>query len=174
MGHVIWTMKEAREVIDKQENFWLSDCSCREGRGNKCKKGQRVCLGFSEQATSTSTNRGRVDKAEVEKLLKFAAEEELVPRPFVDEDGRAIAVCFCCPCCCDYILGKPGTENVAGKSIERTDRSKCTACGSCVDICYFGARKIENGALKIDSAKCYGCGLCVDACAPGAVTMTAR
>jgi ferredoxin len=174
MGHVVWTMEEVKKVLPDQETFWLSDCICREEKGNKCKKGTRVCLGFSEKSTSTPHNRGPIDRKAMMELLELAKTEKLVSRPYINDDGKAVAVCFCCPCCCDYIPGKPDAVNVAGPSVEATDMALCAACGECVDLCYFGARKVVDGVLKIDQTKCYGCGLCVDVCAPGAIKMRKR
>lgn len=48
MGHLVWTPGETRRIIPDQETFWLSDCECRAEKGGRCKKGMRVCLGFSE------------------------------------------------------------------------------------------------------------------------------
>lgn len=175
MSHVVWTLDEAKKAMGDRDTFWLSDCACRQDRGGKCAKGMRVCLGFSEQATSSQSNRGQVGRKEVEELLQFAKTEKLVPRPFLDDNGTMIALCLCCPCCCDYILGKPGLENIAGPSIEATDMDACVSCGECVPACYFGARKLDDdGALKIDRSKCYGCGLCVDTCAPAAIKMVKK
>ena len=58
--------------------------------------------------------------------------------------------------------------------VEATDTAACVSCGLCVDLCYFGARKMVDGTLKVDKSKCYGCGLCVDTCAPGAISMKPR
>lgn len=175
MGHVVWTMEEAVRALPAQDIFWLSNCSCREEKGSVCGKGMRVCLGFSESATSTSNGRGPISRKEMYELLKFAKAEKLVPRPYLDDQGTMTALCLCCPCCCDYTLGKPGAENIAGPSIEATAMELCTSCGSCADVCYFGARQIGgDGLLKIDRSKCFGCGLCADACAPGAVKMGKR
>ena len=174
MGHVIWTMDEVKKAIPDQDTFWLSNCVCRDGKGGTCKKGLRVCLGFSENATSTPNNRGPITRAEMIKNLEFASTEKLVPRPFIGDDGKVNGVCFCCPCCCVYILGVPGMVNVAGPSVEATDTAACVSCGMCVDLCYFGARKIVDGTLKVDKSKCYGCGLCVDTCSSGAISMKPR
>lgn len=175
MGHIIWTMDEVVKALPARDTFWLSDCACRGKKNVKCEKGTRVCLGFSEEATSTPNNRGPIRREEMEDLLKFAKVENLVPRPYLNDQGGVTAVCFCCPCCCDYILGKPGSDNVAGPSIEATDSATCVSCGLCVPLCYFGARKLDaGGVLRVDRSKCFGCGVCVDACAPGAIKMVNR
>jgi Pyruvate/2-oxoacid:ferredoxin oxidoreductase delta subunit len=174
MGHIIWTLDEVKKAIPDQDTFWLSDCACRKEKGNTCKKGVRMCLGFSEKATSTPNNRGPITRAKMKELLEFAKTEHLVPRPFIGDNGKVTSVCLCCPCCCDYILGKPGETNVAGPSVEATDKAACVSCEACVDLCYFGARKVVDGTLTIDRSKCYGCGVCVDSCGPGAISMKPR
>jgi len=100
MGHVIWTLDESIGAIPAQRDFWLSNCGCREDNGSKCSKGMKVCLGFTEEATSTPHGREKIGRDGVEKLLVFAREQNLVPRPYLDEAGNVTAVCFCCPCCC--------------------------------------------------------------------------
>lgn len=172
MGHVIWTLEEAAAAIPRQKDFWLSNCGCREDNGSKCSKGLQVCLGFSEEATSTPHGREKISRDRVQELLAFAREQKLVPRPYLDEAGTVTALCLCCPCCCSYIKGS--YPNIAGKSIETTDMAACNSCGACVDLCYFGARKLEYGALKVDKAKCYGCGVCVADCPSGAIKMAKR
>ncbi|MBI5884165.1 MAG: 4Fe-4S binding protein [Elusimicrobia bacterium] len=172
MGHVVWTYEDTRKALPDGDAFWLSDCSCRKDEGGGCKKGMRVCLGFSPEATSTPDNRSPVGRKQVEDLFKFARAENLVPRPWVTDDGKVTAVCFCCPCCCTYILGKTG--NAAGPKIESTIIEACTDCGACEPVCYFGARKMSGGKLEILRDKCFGCGLCAPACPAEAIRMAPR
>jgi len=42
---------------------------------------------------------------------------------------------------------------------------KCTACGTCVDSCPFGAIDLQNEAARINDNICTGCNACVSACA---------
>ncbi len=52
--------------------------------------------------------------------------------------------------------------------------TRCRACGTCVEICEFGAPELieENGhpTSWIDPAICNGCGTCVAHCPSGAIT----
>lgn len=172
MGHVVWTLEDVKAALPAQDTFWLSDCACRKEAGGGCKKGLRVCLGFSPESTSTADRRGPVGRREVDELLRLSEAENLVPRPWLDDGGKVAAVCFCCPCCCAYILGKE--PNVAGPKKESTDRRACQDCGACESVCYFGARKVVGGKLEVLAAKCFGCGLCVGACPTSAVAMIHR
>ncbi len=50
------------------------------------------------------------------------------------------------------------------------DEEKCTACGSCVDVCPVDALKID-GKAKVDENECIDCGTCVDECPEGAISL---
>ena len=172
MGHVVWTLREAEEALPAQQTFWISNCDCREKKGGGCQKGMRVCLGFHPEATSTDHGRVPVDRVEVSKLFAFAKAKKLIARPYLTDAADCVAVCFCCDCCCAYLHG--GGKNVAGKSIQATDMSRCNSCGLCVDSCHFHARTLGKGILKIDKDGCYGCGLCVVDCPMDAIAMVPR
>ena len=40
----------------------------------------------------------------------------------------------------------------------------CLGCGTCKDVCEFGAIQIINGIAVIDKEKCTSCGKCIDVC----------
>jgi pyruvate formate lyase activating enzyme len=54
------------------------------------------------------------------------------------------------------------------------NRSKCGACGVCVEACPRGANSIVDGGCAIDRKKCDGCGACAQACPNGARTIMGR
>jgi len=51
------------------------------------------------------------------------------------------------------------------------DKSKCTACGVCANVCPQQAIAINNSAT-INKALCTGCGICVGACPNSAISLT--
>jgi len=53
----------------------------------------------------------------------------------------------------------------------RIDENKCIGCGLCVEICSFGAMKM-NGKLPAVSDTCVFCGECEKICPTGAITMS--
>ena len=55
------------------------------------------------------------------------------------------------------------------RTIEIVDKSKCTGCSACLNVCSAGAISMEIDSdgfcyPKVDLNKCIGCGLCYDRC----------
>lgn len=81
---------------------------------------------------------------------------------------------------CQELVGKTAKQIVTYKNLSALpkrkavyDLEKCAHCPDkpCVDTCYFGALRIENGALVHDEMKCSGCSLCQARCGKHAITM---
>jgi ferredoxin len=53
------------------------------------------------------------------------------------------------------------------------DKSKCTACGVCANVCPQGAIMINNLA-EVNTALCIGCGVCVGTCPNDAISLIER
>jgi ferredoxin len=175
--HYVATRDEAEELIAAFDKFWVSNCGCRE-KGPGCQRSRLdVCLFFDPQMGGTGSDFREVDAAFVAGIMKEAAEKRLVLRPFrYDEDRtRTQGICFCCDDCCYYCRGEDEqAECDKGAYIARTDEKACAACGTCVDVCYFGARALEGDELAVDEEACYGCALCLDVCPEGCISMAAR
>jgi heterodisulfide reductase subunit A-like polyferredoxin len=60
---------------------------------------------------------------------------------------------------------------IRGTQVAQVDADRCTACGTCAEVCAFGAREVDG---SLDVGHCYDCGLCADACPARAVTMVVR
>ncbi len=62
------------------------------------------------------------------------------------------------------LLRKP--ELTATPIIASVNPRLCSACGVCVEVCPFGARRIEPGmaVAEVVAVLCQGCGACVAAC----------
>ena len=54
------------------------------------------------------------------------------------------------------------------------DRTKCSSCGTCVDICptdvYFGSKPQETPAIAYPE-ECWHCNACVHDCPDGAIRL---
>jgi ferredoxin len=44
------------------------------------------------------------------------------------------------------------------------EETKCTGCGSCVEICSVEALTLIDGIAVIDPNLCVECGVCIDEC----------
>lgn len=170
--HFVCTQAEARDLIEENQSYWVSNCECREAKGG-CKRSRiDVCLSFTDAEDGNSKH--EVDFYHVVELLLEAENKKLVIRPYRSENREKVeGICFCCDDCCDYFMNAEEKCD-PGDMIEQTDGQWCTACGDCVDICYFGARQIKDNELVLDEDKCYGCGLCVEVCPNNAIRMSPR
>jgi heterodisulfide reductase subunit A len=53
------------------------------------------------------------------------------------------------------------------------DETKCSGCGTCIQVCPYGAlRKNDKGLAEVIVAACKGCGCCGATCPECAITMT--
>ncbi len=52
------------------------------------------------------------------------------------------------------------------------DADKCTACGQCLDVCWYDALSMQ-GDLPVKSEACVGCGYCFQVCPTGALEVPA-
>lgn len=174
--HYVCTRDKARDLIDSHERFWVSNCGCREIRGNCARSRIDVCLQFREETAAGPSGLREISRAEAERILDEARDKHLVSRPFRNESDPAEVdgICFCCDDCCGYFIDPGGYGCDKGGMIERTDMDVCTHCGECVGVCYFGARKLRRQSLILISDKCHGCALCADVCPEGCITMIPR
>jgi Pyruvate/2-oxoacid:ferredoxin oxidoreductase delta subunit len=174
--HYVCTHDEAKELINKNQKFWVSNCGCREGNEKGCRRSRiDVCLMFDEGEGSSGSNKKAVDRAFVDGIVKEVETKHLVARPFRNEARTDTSgICFCCDDCCGYFA--EGNEYTCdkGKFIEKTDMDYCSQCGLCEEVCYFKARKMNNKELEVDRDNCYGCGLCVSACPEDCIKMLKR
>ncbi len=53
------------------------------------------------------------------------------------------------------------------------DREKCSACGTCVDLCHFHALALRETAELLPFS-CEGCGVCAHFCPEGAITLAEK
>jgi ferredoxin len=174
--HYVCTRDEAGELIRTNDRFWISNCGCREARG-KCERSRiDVCLQFVEVTAADLSGLRVATREEAEGILKEAEAKHLVSRPFRDEHTktRTEGICFCCDDCCGYFTDPGDYDCEKGRLIEQTDMEKCTDCGLCADVCYFGARKMEGGRLVVRRVRCYGCALCLDVCPEDCIRMVER
>jgi len=173
--HYVCTRKEALDITNNHNQFWVSNCGCREAK-KKCNRSRHdVCLFFYKDIASPETVLKNLSQKEVEDIFKEAEEKHLVFRPFRNPKNMTenAGICFCCDDCCCYFLD-PNERSDKGCFIEKTNTDNCITCGKCADLCYFNAREMNEAELLIDRSKCYGCGLCADVCQENCIEMIDR
>jgi ferredoxin len=94
--------------------------------------------------------------------------------------GRALTICFCCPCCCTIFKStryypdnvKESLVRLKGLRIVIND-TRCTGdtCGVCIDECFTGALSFGPEGVVWNGALCKGCGRCATVCPQKAVTV---
>lgn len=175
--HYVSTLSEAKKLIENNDLFLISNCGCREGKGNICNRSKiDVCLQFKNFPSSGSGSLREISKEEALDLVDLAKKNKLVARPFKDLENKVdtVGICFCCDDCCGYFLNPEEEKCEKGKYIESTNREDCTDCGLCVGICYFKARKMVKDKLVLFPENCYGCGLCQEVCPTNCIDMVLK
>jgi len=172
--HYVCTHEKAQEVINARNQFWVSNCGCRESRKKCARSRMDVCLMFNPDDPGSGSGKKEVSRAEVMGILQEAQNKHLVARPFrnetrTDTDG----ICFFCDDCCGYFL-EPAERCDKGELIAETDLHLCSQCGDCVEVCYFKARKLNEDKLTTENELCYGCGLCIAVCPEDCIQMVCR
>ena len=85
-----------------------------------------------------------------------------------------------CPKCGSYTIGNEAynaqkNSTPSGVSQEKIiqspviDKTKCTGCGECIEVCPFKAISLKNGKAVIDYSKCNNCNVCIKSCPVNAI-----
>jgi Pyruvate/2-oxoacid:ferredoxin oxidoreductase delta subunit len=174
--HFICTREEAKKLISKQTNFWVSNCECKLYNTNPNRvESMDVCLLFKETNDLGWKDLQKISKEDVLELLLVAKQSHTIMKAFRNQNLLKTigGICFCSHECFGYFKEKNATYD-KGKSIEKTDFTRCSNCGVCINICEFHARKMVDDKLKVDHTACYGCGLCADVCPMECIDMVSR
>lgn len=86
---------------------------------------------------------------------------------------------------CDLDVDAPDLHLLAAPTIQRRgpflsghvaeiDPERCTGCGTCAEVCAFGAIRLENGGAVVDPTHCEGCKACVVLCPREAIDFPDR
>lgn len=190
-GDALLPRKVLQEIIRRSAHRTIiKKCTCRDG--NQCKSHpiELGCLLLGEGSREIDIGVSRhVGVDEALEHVDQCIENGLVP--FVGrfkadnyiwgvrDQGKLLTVCFCCRCCCiiqnsvKYLpdVTKESVVKLKGLIIE-TDHSLCNTCSRCVEVCFIGARSLQNGTIVYDAGLCKGCGHCVAVCQESAIQAT--
>jgi UDP-glucose 4-epimerase len=175
--HYVCTWEDAKKIAGQHDRFWVENCGCRERKEEGCSRSRKdICLVFKgDTQASSGSGRKEISRAELDEIFRETKEKHLVTRPFrnAEDMSQTDGICFCCDDCCGYFLD-PTEKCDKGIHIEKTEMDQCTHCGICTEVCYFEARKMDNGKLIIQRDNCYGCGLCTQVCPEDCLQMVQR
>ena len=73
-----------------------------------------------------------------------------------------------CPLHCPWCHNPEGLHNITQLFFSST---RCTGCGSCVQVCPQGCHRLAGGIHQIDRTACTSCGSCAEHCLPQALRL---
>jgi Pyruvate/2-oxoacid:ferredoxin oxidoreductase delta subunit len=183
--------ERASEVVRTATARAVGMCYCRHKMTHldrACAAPMDICMTFNNTASSLSRHGHArlVDEAEGLDLLQKAWDCNLVQ---FGENVRTRVnfICNCCGCCCEAMiaarrfafLNPVHTTNF----LPVIDRSGCTGCGSCADVCPVEAMTLVSAndpgrpkrkETRLDAERCLGCGLCAAQCARKCIRLASR
>jgi len=168
---VVLPYDTAVSILTKARSMSLRECGCRVTYRN-CDNPVGTCLALNEFSDEL-VERGIAKEIHLEEardVLKIANARGLVNQALYTDwlRGEVFDICSCCSCCCIYLraLMNYGVKHHIAKSdlVASVDMDECTGCGTCLERCRFGARRLENGKSVVIRENCYGCGLCTTTC----------
>jgi Na+-translocating ferredoxin:NAD+ oxidoreductase subunit B len=175
----------AVRMIEKEENFAVMPCICRDQVGpntaGPCKVAgapRYSCISVGKVAdyliAHEFSDAKRITKEQCRQILEACNEGGLVQNVNNFVEGLQF-ICNCCPCCCTVVqqakqLG-PATAFNTANFAPAVDGGSCTGCGACVERCPMGAISLAEDVAAVDADACLGCGHCVPVCPVEALTM---
>lgn len=174
--------ERATQYVEQAAAWGVVDCICRKQQqllGGGCGRPLDVCMVLS-------TARGAFDNSPVVQPLTHdealatlqRAEEAGLVHSVSNTQGGIWYICNCCTCCCGIMRGVRQfgiSQSVAHSAFwSVVEPERCSGCGSCLEVCPFGALSDEEGIARVDYDRCAGCGLCNTVCPEGAAHLERR
>jgi formate hydrogenlyase subunit 6/NADH:ubiquinone oxidoreductase subunit I len=155
------------------------ECACRHARPNPCQPTQ-VCMVVGQPFVDFTLEHNphssrRLTQAEAVEMLQAEHQRGHVHSAWFKDAclDRFYVICNCCKCCCGGIeaMVKYGSPMFASSGyVAQVDAALCSACGTCVEACPFGALSLET-ELEVNWEKCMGCGVCESQCTTQSISL---
>ena len=184
-GTEIQSYEKLSAMLDTEKSFSAAKCYCRHHAhlvDDPCKvEGipEYSCLLCGETAEYV-IDRGfakRVTREEAQEILLATEKAGLIHNTGNYRD-RAIFICNCCGCCCEFLKGVKRMNSNAmlaqANFVVAVDRDRCSGCGDCIDRCQVAALSLVDEVISVNEQLCLGCGNCVPACPTETLSMTRR
>ena len=149
--------------LNKYDKYSIGLCTCRKqqemrGEGDGEVPGD-FCIGVGDMAEFCVTrNTGHyATYDEVMELLERAERHGFVHQiTNVDGENKIVGICNCAPGVCNAIRTSQlyNTPNMSRSAYRaHVDRTKCVACGKCVEVCPVGAAKLGQKLCRKDGTE---------------------
>ena len=149
--------------LNKYDKYSVGQCTCRKqqsmrGEGSGEINGE-FCIGVGDMAEyCVDRNMGRyITYDEVMEILKRAEDHGFVHQiTNIDGEDKIVAICNCAPGVCNAIRTSQlyNTPNMSRSAYRaHVDKTKCVACGKCVEVCPVGAAKLGQKLCKKDGSE---------------------
>ncbi len=181
----IYSYEKLSEMIDKDDCFAAATCYCRHQKyllDDPCKiEGvpQHSCLLLGE-AADYAIDRGfgkRITREEAQEIVLLSEKAGLMHNVGNYTD-RALFVCNCCRCCCEFLATAKRTQNNTmleyANFVLAVDKDSCSGCGDCIDRCQMDALSLVGEVISVNEKMCFGCGNCIAACPTESLSMVRR
>ena len=150
--------------LEKYDKFCTMVCACRKaqrvrGEGVGDIEGH-MCIGLGDIAeflVETGKDAKYVTREEVIEILKRAERKGYVHQiTNLDGPNRIVGICNCSPGSCyglrtSQLFNTPNMSRSAYRA--HVDKTKCVACGKCVEVCPAGAARLGQKLCKADGTK---------------------
>jgi UDP-glucose 4-epimerase len=168
----------------------LNKCGCRES--NNCQNHDHSigCINMGDDTLEllfTEDRKHFATKEEALELVRKAVDNGLIPLigramdeaagAGIEDTGKFLTGCFCCPCCCIDIPILQHASNrlhfisrIEGLNVV-VDRDVCVGCEDCIEACVWNGNEMIDGKAHVKD-QCIGCGRCEDACPHDAISIT--
>ncbi len=172
--HVL-AFEDVADIITNAKRIAVTRCTCRL-TAHKCDNPLETCLQINKAADYTlARGTGRaLDAEEALDLVKRCEEQGLI-HVVMNKQNVDHFICNCCGCCCQTmpILIEHNISVIEPSRFQAVvDPARCTACGECVDRCFFSAITQEGDEpAAITAERCMGCGLCQVTCPGDAISL---
>ncbi len=176
--HEILPFEKVSDLIKGAHSISIRPCVCRTQ--NPCTHPVTTCMAIDEGADFL-VSRNMAQYISCEEALQILEETEKagLVHTSTNTQGGPKFICSCCTCSCLPLRKLTRVENPSAFAtsglVPQVVDDKCVLCGSCIEICPFGAlfyqkdRGSEFVSLKAE--RCVGCGLCAYHCPVGALTL---
>lgn len=149
--------------LKKYDKYSVGQCTCRKqqtmrGEGSGEINGE-FCMGVGDMAEyCVDRGMGRyITYEEAIEVLKRAEDHGFVHQiTNIDGEDKIVAICNCAPGVCNAIRTSQlyNTPNMSRSAYRaHVDKTKCVACGKCVEVCPVGAAKLGQKLCKKDGTE---------------------